>query len=313
MGWYNSHPSDLNNLPDLQASIRYVDLMGGADNVITKAKTAFDRGEYRWVAELLKHVVFAYEAKQLNYDANYDYCNSCNETSTDTDAKLLLADTLEQLGYQAESGPWRSEYLQGAAELRAMVINPSADKPNALETATPDVIEKMSIDKLLDFLAIQLDADFANDKSMRIRFGFSGINKDEEECNVNISSYDGNYNDQGECDYDVTLNNSVLNYTFDTSTAVSNNNIYIYMKKSTLSNIATGNNKSDPIDYVANKSLVDQSGDDDNFIYINNSYQLADFNDFLNSLDISISDTDKSKNFWFNIITPNEPFDLITQ
>lgn len=31
-------------------------------------------------------------------------------------AKALLARALEQMGYQAESGPWRSVYLQGAYE-----------------------------------------------------------------------------------------------------------------------------------------------------------------------------------------------------
>ena len=33
-------------------------------------------------------------------------------------ARELLAKTYDQLGYQAESGPWRDVYLTGAYELR---------------------------------------------------------------------------------------------------------------------------------------------------------------------------------------------------
>jgi alkyl sulfatase BDS1-like metallo-beta-lactamase superfamily hydrolase len=98
MGWYDANPSSLDNLPPEPAAKKYVEYMGGEAAVLTKAKADFDKGEYRWVAEALKHVVFA----------NPD----------NADAKGLLADAFEQLGYQAESGPWRSVYLQGAFELR---------------------------------------------------------------------------------------------------------------------------------------------------------------------------------------------------
>ncbi|MFQ6962572.1 MAG: alkyl sulfatase dimerization domain-containing protein [Oscillospiraceae bacterium] len=62
------------------------------------AKADFDKGEYQWVAEVTNTIVFA--------------------DPTNTDARLLCADALEQLGYQAESGPWRNEYLTAAQELR---------------------------------------------------------------------------------------------------------------------------------------------------------------------------------------------------
>ena len=92
--------------------------MGGAAAVLQKAKADFDKGEYRWVAEALKHVVFA--------DPN------------NKEGKELLADTYEQMGYQAESGPWRSVYLQGAFELRNGV--PQA---GGINTASPDTIKAM--------------------------------------------------------------------------------------------------------------------------------------------------------------------------
>ena len=77
--------------------------MGGADAVLEKARAAFDLGEYRWVAEVVNHVVFADPANR--------------------DARLLQADTLEQLGYQTEASTWRGIYLTGAKELRDGVMS----------------------------------------------------------------------------------------------------------------------------------------------------------------------------------------------
>ncbi len=109
MGFYDANPTTLDQLPPEQAAKKYVEYMGGADNILQRSKADFDKGEYRWVAEALKHVVFA--------------------DPSNKDAKELLADTYEQMGYQAESGPWRSVYLQGAFELRNGV--PAAGGLNA--------------------------------------------------------------------------------------------------------------------------------------------------------------------------------------
>lgn len=98
LGWFDGNPAHLDELPPVEASTKYVELMGGADAVLAAAQEAYDNGEYRWVAQLVNHVVFA--------------------DPDNTDAKLLQAAALEQLGYQAESGPWRNFYLSGAEELR---------------------------------------------------------------------------------------------------------------------------------------------------------------------------------------------------
>ncbi len=151
MGWYNGNPSDLNNLPQEQAAKKYMDFMGGEEAVLKKAKASFDKGEYRWVAEVMKHAVFA---------------NPKSEPS-----KLLLADALEQLGYQAESGPWRSVYLQGAYELRNGV--PTA---GGTQTATPDTIRAMTPEMLFDYLAVRLNAEKATGKTFNINVNFTDIN-----------------------------------------------------------------------------------------------------------------------------------------
>ena len=88
---YDGNPANLYALPPVEAAKRYVELAGGADKMLDNAQKAFDKGDYRWTAEVLKHVVFADQ-----------------QTSK---ARNLAADALEQLGYQAESGPWRNEFL----------------------------------------------------------------------------------------------------------------------------------------------------------------------------------------------------------
>jgi alkyl sulfatase BDS1-like metallo-beta-lactamase superfamily hydrolase len=152
MGWYDANPSSLNNLPPEPAAKKYVEYMGGEAAVMQKAKADFDKGEYRWVAEALKHVVFA--------------------NSQNAEAKNLLADTYEQLGYQAESGPWRGVYLQGAYELRNGVPQAGGVNP-----ASPDTIRNMPPEMLFDYLAVRLNGPKAAGKKLGMNLDFTDLKK----------------------------------------------------------------------------------------------------------------------------------------
>jgi len=152
MGWYNGNPSDLDNLPPEMVATRYVKAMGGEAEVIRKAGESYAQSDYRWVAEVMKHVVFA--------------------NPSNMEAKNLLADSYEQLGYQAESGPWRSVYLQGAFELRNGV--PQVGAPN---TASPDTIRAMSPSMLFDYFAVRLDPEKVDGKKYAINVNLSDINE----------------------------------------------------------------------------------------------------------------------------------------
>ncbi|WP_373317222.1 alkyl/aryl-sulfatase [Shewanella sairae] len=98
LGWYDANPVNLDPLPATASAVKYVELMGGADKIIAAANKAVAAGEYRWAAELVNHLVVA-EPKRKQ-------------------AKALLASIYDQLGYQAESAPWRDVYLTAAYELR---------------------------------------------------------------------------------------------------------------------------------------------------------------------------------------------------
>ena len=59
LGWFTGNPATLHELPPVEASKNYVEFMGGAAAVLEKAKQSFDKGDYRWVAQVVNHVVFA--------------------------------------------------------------------------------------------------------------------------------------------------------------------------------------------------------------------------------------------------------------
>lgn len=152
MGWYSGNPSDLNGLPPVESARKYVEYMGGEAAVLAKAKADFAKGEYRWVAQVLKHVVYA------NPDS--------------ADGKSLLADTYEQLGYQAESGSWRSIYLQGAYELRNGV-----PKVGGTQSASPDALRAMSPEMIFDYLAVRLNGPKAAGKHITLNINFTDLKK----------------------------------------------------------------------------------------------------------------------------------------
>lgn len=132
MGWYDSNPVHLNPLTPSDSAKKWVEYLGDTNRVLQLAKADFDKGEYQWVAEVTNTLVFA--------------------DPTNTDARLLCADALEQMGYQAESGPWRNEYLTAAQELRHGNANyTAATKSNgALMRALPAPM-------LFDYMAIVMD------------------------------------------------------------------------------------------------------------------------------------------------------------
>jgi len=147
IGWYDGHPATLHPLPPQEAAKRYLEYMGSSQAVIAKARQAFKDGDYRWVAQIMNHVVFAEPENQ--------------------GAKELEADALEQLGYQAESGIWRNHYLSAAYELRNGV--PS----NSPRGSSSDQLKALTIDLYFDYLGILLNSPKADGKSIALNWNFT--------------------------------------------------------------------------------------------------------------------------------------------
>jgi alkyl sulfatase BDS1-like metallo-beta-lactamase superfamily hydrolase len=150
LGYFDGNPANLHPLPPEESARRYVEFMGGPELLLENARVAFDDGDFRWVAEVVNHLVFA--------------------DPGNTEARQLQADALEQLGYQAESGQWRNFYLTGADELRN---GPSMK--NAIRTQRADMINALTISELFDFLAVRLNGPAAAGKRSILRFEFSDL------------------------------------------------------------------------------------------------------------------------------------------
>lgn len=167
LGWYDSNPVNLHPLPQTDGAKEYVRYMGGANNIIKNAKADFNKGSYRFAAEALGHVVMA-EPKN-------------------SEARYLLADILEQLGYQQEDPTWRNEYLVGAFELRHGVPEIAA-----IDLLSPDTMRAMTPEMMLQLAGIRLDAKKAEGKKAVFNFNFK--------------------NGKAQTDFMVNFQNSVLVY-----------------------------------------------------------------------------------------------------
>jgi alkyl sulfatase BDS1-like metallo-beta-lactamase superfamily hydrolase len=149
LGFYDANPASLNKLPESESAKRYVAAMGGEAAALATARKAFDAGDYRWVAELANHIVFA---------------NPDNAA-----ARSLLADTFEQLGYQSEAGTWRNAYLVGAKELRDGVLKPTTS------TQGPDVVRGMDQELLFDYIALRLNHEKTDGMKAAISMEFTDL------------------------------------------------------------------------------------------------------------------------------------------
>jgi len=152
LGWYDANPANLNPLPPVERGRKYVEYMGGAAAAIARAREDFARGEYRFVAEAMSHVVFA------------DPANA--------EARQLGADALEQLGYAAESATWRNAYLLGALELRQGAAASAARAP-----VSADVVRAMSLDLFFDYLGVRLNGEKAEGRRLVINWIFPDLDR----------------------------------------------------------------------------------------------------------------------------------------
>ena len=59
LSWYDGNPANLWRLPPAAVGERYVALAGGAEALVAHARDCFADGDYRWVVELVNHLVFA--------------------------------------------------------------------------------------------------------------------------------------------------------------------------------------------------------------------------------------------------------------
>ncbi|HDY8064378.1 beta-lactamase [Vibrio vulnificus] len=132
LGYFDMNPANLNPLPVQEEAELFTEAFGGCEKATAFAQTKFDQGEYRFVSSMMDKVVRA-----------------CDDNDA---ARMLLADSFEQQGYQAEGAGWRNIFLTGAQELRIGTM------PGTPKTASVDVLSEMTVENLLDFMAVRVDS-----------------------------------------------------------------------------------------------------------------------------------------------------------
>ncbi len=145
MGWYDANPVNLNLLTPEETAKKLVQYLGDVEAVMNMARADYEKGEYQWVAQITKELVYADPANQ--------------------EARDLCADALEQLGYQAESGPWRCAYLMGAWELRE---GNQSEKEGTVK-GRESMLTQMTVEMMLDYIDIMTDALAAQKDDLTVK------------------------------------------------------------------------------------------------------------------------------------------------
>jgi alkyl sulfatase BDS1-like metallo-beta-lactamase superfamily hydrolase len=149
IGWYDGNPATLNRLPRVEEAKKYLEYMGGSAAVIARARDDFNAGRYRWVAEVMDQVVFA--------------------DPSNKEARSLVADAFEQLGYLAESATWRNAYLLGAQELRSGVRGGGRSVPGI----SAEMLHAMPVAVVFDYLGTRIDGPRAGTANIVINWQFT--------------------------------------------------------------------------------------------------------------------------------------------
>jgi len=150
LGAYDGNPANLDPLPPQESAKRYLEVMGGADKAVAAAQSAFDKGDYRWTAELLNQAVLG----QPDHKG----------------ARELLARTYEQMGYMSEAATWRNSYLTAAAELRNGPPRQGISRAGFIE-----MLNQTPIERFLEAMAAGLDGPAAEGKNLKVNLVLTDI------------------------------------------------------------------------------------------------------------------------------------------
>ena len=188
LGYWDGNPTTLIPLSPEDSASLYVEMMGGPKPIIAKGRELYDQGKYRHAQEILNKLVYAEPQNQ--------------------EAKDLLADVFEQIGYQQESPSVRNSFLAAALELRSGI--PTGASP---KSTGPDMIRAMTTELWLDFLGIRLDSQKAEGKEFTINLVTPDNNEKfvVELSNATLTNIEGFQAD--DVDLTVTINRADLEKT----------------------------------------------------------------------------------------------------
>ncbi|RDD40823.1 Alkyl/aryl-sulfatase BDS1 [Trichoplax sp. H2] len=224
IGWFDANPASMHQLPPARAAEEYLRYMGSLANILSIATQDYNDGKYRAVAMVLNNVVYG------THRAHDQGTLSAADEQLRTSAINLLANTYDQMGYQAESGAWRGFYLTGASELR----NGGPQGQGTYPIFNLRTVRAMSLELICDYLSVLLNPENVSDAqytfNVTITPTFNPSGKGNSNFNIPGSSYMKWYVENSVFNSDTVLSHSGA----DEKTAA------IVMSRSTLDELVVG-------------------------------------------------------------------------
>ena len=185
LGYWDGNPATLAPLSPSDSAPLFVEMMGGSAEIIAKAEELHAAGEYRLAMEILNKLVYAEPAN--------------------AQAKDLLANVFEQLGYQYESASLRNVFLAAAQELRNGIQTIAAPRGTS-----PSMARAMTTSQWWDSVGTRVDSSLADGNDYIVNF----ITPDTDQTFViemssgTLSNIEGYLSD--EADATITINRTDL-------------------------------------------------------------------------------------------------------
>ena len=185
LGYWDGNPATLAPLSPSDSAPLYVEMMGGSTEIITRAEELHAAGQYRLAMEILNKLVYA--------------------EPSNVQAKDLLANVFEQLGYQYESASMRNVFLAAAQELRNGIQTIAAPRGT-----NPSMARAMTTSQWWDSVATRVDSSLADGNDYIVNF----ITPDTDQTFViemssgTLSNIEGYLSD--EADAVITINRTDL-------------------------------------------------------------------------------------------------------
>ncbi|WP_392339580.1 alkyl/aryl-sulfatase [Moritella marina] len=152
MGWFDGDPTTLNATYSVEASTRYVNMVGGKEKMMEFAIDACDNGDYQWCAELATHAI------RIDLD--------------DMAPRELKATALRELAYRETNNNWRNWYLTSAQELDGTI-----DYSKKINLQAPDLMAEFEPAQLVSAMRFGLNAERSQDKHFTVAFEFGDTNE----------------------------------------------------------------------------------------------------------------------------------------
>ena len=185
LGYWDGNPATLAPLSPADSAPLYVEMMGGAKEIIFRGQALHDEGEYRLAMEILNKLVYA--------------------QPDNSEAKDLLASVFEQLGYQYESASMRNVFLSSAQELRNGA--PAVAAPRG---TSPSLARAMTTTQWWDAVATRVDSGLADGTDFTINFSSPDTQQNfvVEMSGGTLTNIEGYLSD--DADVTITMNRSDL-------------------------------------------------------------------------------------------------------